>query len=281
MVKNAILKTMIEEQIVELMVKTQVDNVYMIDGTTTLASKLAEMIVAINGKATPDDIQEAIKDLPTSENVAALISAAVTALKGGVAEEYDTLNKLATAISGEITRATGVEEGLQNAIDAINDADTGILKQSKDYTDTEIAGVKAEIAGALHFKGTVDYVSELPTDAEQGDVYQVRYRGESGTTPLDAEYAFNGTEWTELGSVVDLSAYSTTEQMNTAISTAKAEAIADAEGKITALENGAVKDNADNITALEGTVAALPGIKVSASQPADLKAGDIWAQIID
>lgn len=56
------------------------------------------------------------------------------------------------AISDEEKRAKGVEEGLQGAIDAINNAETGILKQAKEYAngldsamDTRVDALEAAI----------------------------------------------------------------------------------------------------------------------------------------
>lgn len=82
------------------------------------------------------------------------------------------------------------------------------------YTDEQVAAIEAKLGGVLHYKGVVATVSALPVNAENGDVYHV--------TDRSAEYAYlvnSGTgAWEELGTVVDLSAYSTTAQMNTAIS---------------------------------------------------------------
>lgn len=70
------------------------------------------------------------------------------------------------------------------------------------YTKEEVDGL---VAGAFHFKGTVADVASLPTEGViAGDVYHV--------TANAGEYAYNGTEWVELGSAFDLSAYQTTEQ---------------------------------------------------------------------
>lgn len=84
------------------------------------------------------------------------------------------------------------------------------------YTDEQIAAVEAKLGGVLHYKGVVATVSALPSNAQNGDVYHV--------TEKSAEYAYlvnSGTgAWEELGTVVDLSNYSTTAQMNTAISNA-------------------------------------------------------------
>ena len=397
--KKAILKTLIENQIVELMVKSQVDNIYLTDGETTLASKLAEMITAINSKATPADIEAAVDGLAVAsevtEEINTAVSTAIDNLINGAPETYDTLKEIADyltqhgneytalvqtvagkvdkvegkglstedfttalktkleslenyvapvgsksakgevqvgsnidvtedgvisvadasvtakgvvqlsdstnsdvsdmaatskavktvndAVSAEVTRATGVEEGLQTAIDAINNADTGILKTAKDYTDTEVTKAKNElsgqISGAFHFKGVVDTIEDLEAieNPAEGDVYQVTQPSARAIAQTAELYAFNGTEWVKLDSIVDLSAYATTEEVTSAIATAKSEAIAET----TALANGAVATNAANISTLEGKVAAMPNVIVAASQPDNLKAGDIWAQIID
>ena len=57
--RNAILRALIEGAVVDLMVKTKVDNVY-VDDTTTLAAKLAEVIASLNGKVTAAAMNEAI-----------------------------------------------------------------------------------------------------------------------------------------------------------------------------------------------------------------------------
>ena len=67
--------------------------------------------------------------------------------------------------------------------------------------DNLAARVEAALAGILHFKGSVATYSDLPADAEIGDVYNVIDTG--------ADYAWTGSEWDELGSVVDLSNFVT------------------------------------------------------------------------
>lgn len=51
-------------------------------------------------------------------------------------------------VGDEKTRAQGVEANLQAAIDAINDAETGILKVAKDHADNAVAGEKARAEAA-------------------------------------------------------------------------------------------------------------------------------------
>lgn len=109
------------------------------------------------------------------------------------------------------------------------------------YTKVE---VDQKIAGVLTYKGTLDTVEALDSveAPKTGDVYHI--------TATGAEYAYNGTEWEELGSEVDLSAYATTASVTGMIDTAKedlgAEIDAEAElrksaddaldGRITTLE---------------------------------------------
>lgn len=73
--------------------------------------------------------------------------------------------------------------------------------------DNLTARVEAALAGILHFKGSVATYSDLPADAEIGDVYNVIDTG--------ADYAWTGSEWDELGSVVDLSKYVTLDGAQT------------------------------------------------------------------
>ena len=82
--RNAILKAMIEAEVVELMVKSNVNNIY-VDETTTLAAKLTEIIAAINARA-------------KSEDVTAEIEAAIAELVNSAPTTLDTLGEIATAI---------------------------------------------------------------------------------------------------------------------------------------------------------------------------------------
>ena len=276
-IKDAILRKKIGETIFDLMVKTTSAMVY-VDDTTTLKTKLEAMLA---------DIADSKGKLATllGDDPAQSITAQIeTAVNNAVAalEDADDPDSLAGKIAA-----------INVAINTINDGETGILAQAKKYTDDKIGlsgtaytdvksyvdAVKAEInaatAGAFHFKGVVDYVKDLPTENVQaGDVYQVRYAGETGENPLNAEYAYDGTQFTELGSVIDLSAYYTSEQTVAAINTAKQEAIAAAAADATTKA-----DNAKN----EAIAVAVQRARffVQAEQPEDLTEYDIWAQVVN
>ena len=129
--QKAIIKAIVEGVITELMVKSQVDNIYMTDGTTTLASKLSEMITAINERAKTTDMNTAISNA---------VSALRTELMGeGVPEAYDTFVEFANYISEHkevsdaLTAAVGNKAdkstvtALQNTVDALG----ALAKKSK------------------------------------------------------------------------------------------------------------------------------------------------------
>jgi hypothetical protein len=91
---------------------------------------------------------------------------------------------------------------------------------SKTYIDNADNLLRNEIEnlGALTYKGSVATYGDLPTNAKTGDMYNVV--APYGEYSANSNYAWNGTEWDNLGGQVDLSAYSTTTQMNSAIASA-------------------------------------------------------------
>ena len=65
------------------------------------------------------------------------------------------------------------------------------------YTKTEVDGL---VSGVLHYKGTKATVSALPSsDNVTGDVWHITADG--------SEWAWDGSDWQELGTAVDLSGY--------------------------------------------------------------------------
>ena len=167
---------------------------------------------AATAQAEVDAVESIVSGMYTNEQIDEAIEAAKTA------STYDD---------------TEVKEDIQantDAIAAINDADTGILKQSKDYTDTTVEAaveaVKLSLASALTYKGQKATVDELPTEGNKcGDVWSVIEKSAEYVWIVDDEETGAG-HWEELGTAVDLSGYATKEQVSTDIATAKSEAIA-------------------------------------------------------
>lgn len=78
---------------------------------------------------------------------------------------------------------------------------------SEVYTKTEI---DAKIASVYVYKGSVATQAELPQENNKvGDTYNVTDTGHN--------YTWDGTQWDDLGGTIDLSAYATTEALNTGL----------------------------------------------------------------
>ena len=87
-------------------------------------------------------------------------------------KNIDAVKKIAddaaAAVAAEKTRAEGKEGELKTAIDTINNAETGILKQAKDYADGKDAAITAAKNAADAAQGDIDAlelkVGEVPAD---------------------------------------------------------------------------------------------------------------------
>ena len=126
--KKAIIKAMVEGVLVNLLVQTNAENV-MVDETTTLTAKLAEMMADIAA-------------LPTQSMITASIAALRTELMGdGVPEAYDTFKELADYI-----------ETHQEAADALTTA----IGEKADKSSVEAIQATINSLGALASKSTVE-----------------------------------------------------------------------------------------------------------------------------
>lgn len=126
--KKAIIQAMVEGVLVNLLVQTNAENV-MVDETTTLTAKLAEMMADIAA-------------LPTQSMITASIAALRTELMGdGVPEAYDTFKELADYI-----------ETHQEAADAL----TAAIGEKADKSAVEAIQETINSLGALASKSTVE-----------------------------------------------------------------------------------------------------------------------------
>lgn len=191
--KDAVLKALVEGVITELMVKTTAGNVYMPDGTTTVAGKLAEMVTAINERAKSTDVT-------TEINTA--VSGAIDDLIDGAPETYDTLKEIAdylathqdeytallTTIGGKAEKAT--VEALQTAVnglgalaakDKVSEADLDTALAAKvnaaaqgNHSHTNKAvldGITAEKVSGWDGKSKVTVGTTQPADMQPGDLF--------------------------------------------------------------------------------------------------------------
>ena len=131
--KKAIMKAKIENAIVELMVKSSVENIYLPDGTTTLASKLADIVSSIN------TINGEIAELPTSSDVSTAISNAIDALIDGAPSTYDTLKEISDYIATHQSEYEAIVAAIAGKVDKVE----GKGLSTEDYTTAE----KTKLAG--------------------------------------------------------------------------------------------------------------------------------------
>lgn len=117
--KKAIVKAKIENELVELLVKSGVENIYMEDGTTTLASKLATMVADIGERA-------------KSTDVAAQIQAAIDGLINGAPATYDTLKEIADYLATHQDEYVALVQTVAGKVDKVE----GKGLSTNDFTDT-------------------------------------------------------------------------------------------------------------------------------------------------
>lgn len=157
--------------------KANTSDVYTMTQTDNLLSAKANT-ADLGSLASKDTVAKA--DLATAL-VSELDAKATTAtLNSELAKKADlsALNTLSATVDGKADKATTL-------------AGYGITDT---YTKTQVDGM---VAGTFHFRGEKPTYDQLPTDAKEGDVWQVG----------DKEYAWDGDSWVELGFNVDLSAY--------------------------------------------------------------------------
>lgn len=133
-----------------------------------------------------------------------------------VTQEITNVTEKVENITQEITEVTNIlysevdpETGeIINAglIDRIEENEAGILD-----LENELSKVKEELSSVFNYKGIKENKAALDavTDMEIGDVWQVGQQ----------EYAWNGTEWIELGLTVNLSGYATEEWVSAQVKT--------------------------------------------------------------
>lgn len=132
-----------------------------------------------------------------------------TAYVGQILTYVDKLNKTTTIYvisneNGDIqelgANSVGELESRLDGIDNILNGDTGLVTKVSSL-ETELGSVKDSISSVFKYKGAKDNYSDLLLidNPSVGDVWSVG----------EAEYAWNGTEWFELGDMVNLDGYAT------------------------------------------------------------------------
>ena len=134
--KNGTLKALIDGIVTEIMVKTTGEQVYL-DETTTLSSKIAEMIVAINERAKSTDVTTAITEQVNALRQEMLGDTPVdayntfTELAAYIAEHKEVSDALTAAIGDKAD--SSVVESIQATIAAL-----GALANNSVVSETDL-----------------------------------------------------------------------------------------------------------------------------------------------
>lgn len=132
------------------------------------------------------------------------------AIKKVVDDYLDTtpISNISDGIVTEEKLGTEVKKTLNDASEDINN----VLKDAPEDLDTfkevdEALGKIREDFGKLYkIKGSVESREDLPSDPEVGDVYDIQNEG-------GMNVVWTGTEWDNLGQLVDFSKYATKEEL--------------------------------------------------------------------
>lgn len=200
--------------------------------TSTYATK-AEVTSGLGGKldktakaasaATADSATKATQD--ASGNVITSMYATKAALTQGLSTklEASALTPLMPKSGGAFTGAVTVLAPTANMHPA-----------TKQYVDAAVSAV-------YKYKGSVSTEAELPEDSQTiGDVYNVEDTG--------MNVAWDGAKWDKLGSVVDLSGYATTANVNAELAKKAPLASPVFTGTVTGTFKGNVTGNATSAT---------------------------------
>lgn len=154
---------------------------------TDTSRAAASAVTSLTGRV--DDLEEAVG---TGGSVDTKISNAIQGLDSSITATSNQAIASVTVTDGKITNSTKITIPTNNN-QLTNGAGYQTVSQVQSLIDASITTV-------MNYKGTKATVDALPTTGnKQGDVWHV--------TADDGEYAWNGTEWEDLGSAVDLSGY--------------------------------------------------------------------------
>lgn len=156
----------------------------------------------------------------------------------------EALEALGSLESGSIAEALAgkVNTEVYNAkVKALEQADAATNKNLEDAVASINKTIDQKIASVYRFKGSKDTLDEINTaefksTAVIGDVWHV----ENGPNGTSAEYVFDGTDWQQLGTTIDLSNYAQLDDVPTKVA------------ELTDASNYALKTDVPNLVDLSG-----------------------------
>lgn len=169
--KLAILKALLSGEVVQLLVKSRIDNIFMTDGTTTLADKLQEMVNAVNARAKITDVDEAMAQL--KGDLDKLPSTSVNPYKlilNGV--EYDGSAEVTINIEGD-GNASGEEVLSDNMFDKTQITSGYVIYRSSSSGHTPTEQTNA-FYSYVELRGAGTYRYKIPWDFIGSEAYAKR-----------------------------------------------------------------------------------------------------------
>ena len=240
----------------ELLVSKYADGTFTVmTATNATNAEIATNYKTADGSASIKDALDSKADSNTLTTEVNKLVPKTTTIAGVDLQDNITASELIEALNNERSIVNVIETF---KVKHNGDADFLPLEVEGKAVQIDLSGYAktSDITSVLKFKGTVDYENLLPTEGvKEGDVYHVRYKGTSGTDGLNAEYVYIDGRWEELGPVVNLSAYYTKTQTDSAISsavgTAKTEITTAYEKADTDLQN-TLQGNIDALYKVDG-----------------------------
>ena len=141
--------------------------------------KLQELIAAGSTVAlTPVDGSIVIEDKKIGVGLSAVPGNILSIKDDGLFATVDTkpIDDHFVAVEGSLTKVESRLTAVEGRLDPV---------------EKDIKDLKQSIAGGIRYAGAVDTYDDLPTDAKQGDLYEVISDG--------SEWCWNGTKWFEYG----------------------------------------------------------------------------------
>lgn len=185
----------------KLTINGQEVNVYVHPTHTALASGLYKITVDGSGHVTTG---------------AQVTKADITSL--GIPGQ-DTTYSPATAstdglmTSAQFTKLNGIAAGAQvNVLEKVSVNGAALPVNSKGVNiDLSPYAKKTDIASAVNYKGSVDNYAALPSNAKNGDMYNVVAKDEAHGIDAGTNVIWNGTSWDPMAPMITISAIANSE----------------------------------------------------------------------
>lgn len=248
------LKTKIEANSTEI---ARVDG--RVDSVESAANVAIEEVAGSVTEATTLAQQANTKADSVTERASA-IEESVSTVSGNVAANKADIDQIKINATEATTRINNISEkasGNANAIESLTgtvETNRANLQQSIDVVENKVdvlansidEKIDAKVAGAFKFRGEVESLDDIEdADRHPGDVWQVG----------DKEYAYNGTEFVELGFAMDLSSYATKNELSSLSTEVSSKAEAAQVNELAAeVDKKANKSDIPDLTDIEASI---------------------------